>query len=130
MKFALLVLGHPASSQSAVSALQFARAVLRTGNEIYRVFFYADGVLVGNQMSAPPQDELDITREWREFAREHDIELIACVASALRRGMLDATEANRYEKPAATLDDAFTISGLGQLIDSALSAERLVTFAP
>ncbi|MFT7257908.1 MAG: tRNA 2-thiouridine synthesizing protein D, partial [Candidatus Azotimanducaceae bacterium] len=55
-------------------------------------------------------------------------ELIVCVASALRRGMLDETEAKRYDKTASNLDPQFTISGLGQLIDGALTADRTMTF--
>ena len=42
--------------------------------------------------------------------------------------MLDKTEAKRYEKSGANLDEGFTISGLGQLIDAGLNADRLVTF--
>jgi tRNA 2-thiouridine synthesizing protein D len=51
-----------------------------------------------------------------------------CVASALRRGMLDPTEASRYEHDAASVAPEFTISGLGQLIDAAIDCDRLVTF--
>jgi tRNA 2-thiouridine synthesizing protein D len=42
--------------------------------------------------------------------------------------MLDATEAQRYEKSASNLAPHFTISGLGQLIDGALTADRTMTF--
>ncbi len=128
MKFSIVVHGGPYSWQAPLSALHFARAVLEEGHEIYRVFFYHDGVYTGNENMAPPQDEPDIRRHWSELARENDIELIVCVASALRRGVLDDTEARRYEKPSANLDPAFVLSGLGQLIDARLNADRLVTF--
>ncbi len=128
MKFSIVVYGAPYSHESPLSALRFAEAVIRQGHEIYRVFFYHDGVYAGNAAIAPPQDEVDVRQAWSEFSRATDTELIVCVASALRRGMLDATEADRYEKSGATLDEAFQISGLGQLIDATINADRVVTF--
>ena len=50
------------------------------------------------------------------------------VASSLRRGLLDETEADRYEKPAANIASGFTISGLGQLIDACIESDRVMTF--
>lgn len=127
MKFAIVVHGAPYSSEAAQSALHFARAVKARGHDLYRVFFYHDGVYNGSALMAPPQDEPDLGEQWRTLAAD-GTELIICIASSLRRGVLDETEANRYDKPASNLASGFTISGLGQLIDAALSADRLVTF--
>jgi len=128
MKFGIVVHGAPYSSESSHSALHFAQAVIDTGHEIHRVFFYHDGVYNGSGLMAPPQDEWDLGARWATLAREHGTDLVVCVASSLRRGMLDSTEADRYEKPAASLAPDFTVSGLGQLIDTAINADRLVTF--
>lgn len=128
MDFAISVMSGPQTTQAPISALNFARAVLEQGHSLSRVFFYEDGVYTANRFSSPPQDEPDITQQWSEFASEHQIDLVICVASALRRGVIDDTEADRYEKGAANLAPGFVISGLGQLIDSALNADRLVTF--
>ncbi|MFP6808655.1 MAG: sulfurtransferase complex subunit TusD [Pseudomonadales bacterium] len=128
MKFSIVIQGAPYSSQAPLTAIYFARALLEQGHEIVRVFFYQDGVHCGNTAIAPPQDEPDIRKMWSEFAGENDVELIVCIASALRRGVLDNAEADRYEKSSASLDSAFTISGLGQLIDAGLNSDRLVTF--
>ena len=128
MKFSIVVQGAPYSSEASLSALHFTRAVLQAGHQIYRVFFYQDGVYNGNTLVAPPQDEIDIVKEWSTFATKNDIELIACIASSLRRGLLDETEADRYEKPAANIADGFTISGLGQLIDACIESDRVMTF--
>ncbi len=128
MKFAIVVYGAPYSNQAPLSALSFARAVLDGGHEICRVFFYQDGVHTGNRAITPPQDEANIQQQWSELATGNHIELVVCIASALRRGVLDQKEADRYEKSCANLDPAFTISGLGQFIDAGLNADRLVTF--
>lgn len=126
MKFAVVVHGAPYASESSLSALHFSNAVLSRGHELYRVFFYHDGVHNGSALTAPPQDELDIVAGWQALSANTD--LVICIASSLRRGVLDATEANRYERAAANLADGFTISGLGQLVDAALTADRTVTF--
>lgn len=127
MKFAIVVNGAPYSSASALSALHFARAVRDQGHELYRVFFYHDGVHNGSALMAPPQDEPDIGADWQTLA-DDGVELVICIASSLRRGVLDQTEADRYEKAASNLSTGFVISGLGQLIDAALIADRVVTF--
>ncbi len=128
MNFAIAVMSGPQTSQAPISALHFARSVLNQGHELSRVFFYEDGVYTANQLSTPPQDEPNIVQQWSELASEHGLDLVICVASALRRGVVDATEAERYEKNASNIAPGFTISGLGQLIDSAINADRLVTF--
>ena len=128
MNFAIVVHGGPYSSQACLSALKFAKAVLASGHSINRVFFYHDGVYTANNLIAPPQDEAPVGRQWQEFGAGNKIELIACIASCLRRGILDETEAGRYEKSGSNIAPGFTISGLGQLIDASINADRVVTF--
>lgn len=128
MNFAIVVLGAPSASQASLSALRFSEAVLAQGHGIYRVFFYQDGVQAGSSLAAPPQDEVDIQSSWQLMAADHQVELISCIASCLRRGVINEVEAERYEKPASNLAPGFEISGLGQLIDAALSADQIVTF--
>ncbi len=128
MKFTILVKGVPCSAGSSLSALHYAQAVLAQGHEIYRVFFYQDGVGSANALAIPPQDETDPVKAWSEFGRTSGVELVACIASCLRRGILDETEAERYQKPNASIAQGFTISGLGQLIDACLESDRVISF--
>jgi len=128
MKFSLLVLGNPYSQQSVNTALRFARAAIAAGHSIYRVFLYHDGVNCGNALITPPQDENNIPEQWAELAKTHDIDLVVCVASALRRGILDQTEADRYEKANHNLAEGFEISGLGQLVEATIVCDRVITF--
>jgi tRNA 2-thiouridine synthesizing protein D len=129
MKYSLLVLGSPYSDQSVGTALRFAKAALNKGHQLYRVFFYHNGVNCGNQLITPPQDEINLPAQWAELARQHDIDLVVCVASALRRGVLDNNEARRHEKPGGNLAEGFEISGLGQLVEASIVSDRVVTFA-
>lgn len=128
MKFAILIHGAPYSHQASRSGYLFTRAALEMGHEIYRVFFYHDGVYNANQSSVAPQDEADIQNEWADLGKEHQLDMVLCISSSLRRGMLDATEAERYEKPGFNVSPQFTVSGLGQLIDASINADRLITF--
>lgn len=130
MQFSLLVLGSPTSTQSATTALRFATAAIGAGHSIFRVFFYHDAVNVANELICPPQDEINISQQWQLLAQKNDIDMVVCVASALKRGILDTTEAERYDKPSANLNEGFDISGLGQLVEASISSDRIVTFGP
>jgi len=50
------------------------------------------------------------------------------VAAALRRGIADATEAERLGLAGANLQPGFTLSGLGALAQAALICDRMVQF--
>jgi len=60
--------------------------------------------------------------------KEHDIDLVICIAAAQRRGLLDENEASRQGKDANNIAEGFRISGLGQLIEMGIQTDRLMTF--
>ena len=128
MIFSLAVHTPPYTFQGAETALRFARALVEEGHELYRVFFYHDGVYNGNALVVPPDGGPDIPEQWTQLAREHEVDLVVCIAAALKRGILDEGESRRYAKPAPDLREGFNISGLGQLIDAAVISDRFVTF--
>ena len=128
MKFAILVNEGPYTHQASDSAYHFTEAALRAGHEIVRVFFYHDGVNNGTRLSVPPQDDRNIVERWSALAQQHEVELILCVAAAQRRGLLDEDEARRAGKDSNNMAPGFQISGLGQLIDAGIQADRLIVF--
>ena len=128
MKFSVMVYEGPYTHQAADTAYHFTRAVLDAGHEIFRVFFYHDGVLNGTRMSTPPQDDRHIVDRWSELAHDYDIDLVVCVAAAQRRGILDKDEAKRNGKDGDNIAPGFRISGLGQLIEAGIEADRLLVF--
>jgi len=128
MNFAIVVHGNPANSAAPASALRFAKAVLERGHRIERVFFYHEAVLLADALTVVPQDERDIAGAWADFGRHETVELAVCVAAALRRGVLGDADAQRYERACGSLREPFQIVGLGQLIDAAINADRLITF--
>jgi len=128
MKFGILVNEGPYTHQASDSAYQFTKAALAKGHEIYRVFFYHDGVNNGTRLTVPPQDDRNIQKRWTELAEKHKLDLVLCIAAAQRRGLLDEGEAKRNGKDANNIAPGFRISGLGQLIEAGIQADRLVTF--
>ena len=128
MKLAIQINEGPYQHQASDSAYQFAKAALAKGHEIFRVFFYHDGVNNGTRLTTPPQDDRNIVQRWTDMAKEHDIDLVVCVAAAQRRGIVDEGEAERNGKDATNIADGFRISGLGQLVEGAINSDRLVVF--
>ena len=115
-------------NQASDSDYQFVKAALAKGHEIFRVFFYHDGVNNATRLGVPPQDDRNITQQWTELQKEHELDLVVCIAAAQRRGLLDEDEAKRQGKDANNIAEGFRISGLGQLIEAGIEADRLVVF--
>jgi tRNA 2-thiouridine synthesizing protein D len=117
MKIGILVNEGPYQHEASDSAYLFCKAVLESGHEIDRVFFYHDGVNNSTKLTEPPQDDRNVVTRWSKLAEDHGVDLVVCVAAALRRGIVDDV-----------LAKGFRISGLGQLVESAIRSDRLVVF--
>lgn len=117
MDIGILINEGPYTHQASDSAYLFARAAIEKGHKVGRVFFYHDGVNNSTRLTEPPQDDRHIVNRWAKLGQEHGIDLVVCVAAALRRGIKDEN-----------LAPGFRISGLGQLIETGIQSERLVTF--
>jgi len=117
MKIGILVNEGPYQRQSSDSAWQFCQAAIAAGHEIQRVFFYHDGVNNATKLTEPPQDDRNVVARWAKLAEEHGVDLVVWVAAALRRGIVEKN-----------LAQGFRISGLGQLVESAIQSDRLVVF--
>lgn len=128
MIFSLAVYAAPYSSQASYSAYQFAVALLNQGHSLHRVFFYQDGVHNATNLAAPPQDEFNLQKAWQQLAIAHKLDFVVCIAAALRRGIVNETEAQRYDKTSHNCAEEFTISGLGQLVEAAAISDRLISF--
>lgn len=128
MKYTILVNEGPYQHQSSDSALKFIRAALDKDHEIFRVFFYHDGVNNGTRLAVPPQDDRLIQKEWSALAEEHGVDLVICIAAAQRRGLMDADEAKRQGLDANNIAPGFRISGLGQLIEGGIESDRTIVF--
>lgn len=127
MIFSLAIYCPPTAAGSH-SAYQFARALLAQGHQLYRVFFYHEGVHHGSSLSCSPQDELDLCGHWQALQAEYQLDIVVCIAAGLKRGVIDSGEAERYEKPGHNLCPSFDLSGLGQWVDAVVSSDRIISF--
>jgi tRNA 2-thiouridine synthesizing protein D len=112
MKFALLVRSAPFSTP-----LAFAREALAQGHQVIQIFFQGDGAHQANRLTAPPPAEDNPVADWSRFAEETGVELVLCSTAGLRRGVREAN-----------LAPGFRISGVGQWLDAANRADRVLVF--
>jgi len=117
MKFGIVINEGPYQHQASDTAYLFAKAAIAKGHEVWRVFFYHDGVNNASKLTEPPQDDRNIVNRWAKLAQEHNVDLVVCVAAALRRGIQEEN-----------LAKGFRISGLGQLVEAGTKSDRLITF--
>ena len=128
MKYAIQITASPNDSNTAYSAYQFIKAALKMDHQIFRVFFYQEGIYHAFKYATPPEDELQMTKKWTELANDHGIDLVVCISAAQRRGLLSDDEAKRQGKVDHDLAEGFRISGLGQLLEATLLADRFIDF--
>ena len=127
MDYTVIVHSAPHTGQGSLTALAFVRALFDQGHRLQRVFFYHDGAENAFASRVTPQDETDLLAGWVALAQTQGCELAVCIAAALRRGLLNEDDANRYDL-SATAASAFTVVGLGQLVEAILQSDRCVTF--
>lgn len=128
MRYAIQVNTSPNQSNTGYSAYQFIRAALAQGHEIFRVFFYHEGIYHAFRHNTPPDDELQLTKLWSALAEQHSIDLLVCISAAQRRGLLSSDEALRQGKRDNELAAGFRIGGLGQWVEALLEADRVIVF--
>ncbi len=127
-EYSLIITGAPYVSQAPATAYDFCQTLLDSGRTVRLVFLYGDGVHLASALNTPPSDEPDWTGRWQVLARENNLTPVVCIASALRRGLLNEQEARRYEKPAANLVDGFDIAGLGEWVEAVTRSDRVIYF--
>ncbi len=128
MKYVIQINSSPTHSFSGFSAYQFIQAALQKKHEIYRVFFYQQGIYHAFRYSTPPDDEFQITKKWSSLAQQQGIDLVVCISAAQRRGLLSIDESKRQNKLDNDLAAGFRISGLGQLLEGIIIADRFIEF--
>lgn len=128
LTYSLLVNGSVYGSQSALSAYQFACALIERGHQLVSVFFYQDGVHNASSLVVPANDEFDLVKAWQQLSEQHEVRLESCVAASLRRGILDSNEAKTHERDSSNVAKGFELAGLGGLAEAMLVQDRVVQF--
>lgn len=126
--FTILVTSSAFDSQSSHTAYEFCRAALNKKHEIDSVFFYQEGVTTSNAFLTNHSDEINLHQLWRTLALEKAITLNVCVTAANRRGVITEQDAEELDITSFNLKAPFTSVGLGELISSINTSDKLVQF--
>jgi len=127
VKLALIITGAPQSSQAASSAWHTASAAIEAGHEVVRVFLHGDGVQLAGPRPVGRDAANDWHQHWSDLIRAHNIPATACVGSALRRGLVDESEAARHGCP-PNIIEGWRLGGLGDWVEAEYEADRLIHF--
>lgn len=124
---AILLLGN-AQASSSRTALNFVRSAVQQGIVIDCLFFYHDAVQLASTLSIAPQDEQNLANDWQQLIQQHQLPAIACIASALKHGIINGAEAKRYSKNSHNLHPAFELAGLGSWLEAVKRADQHLAF--
>lgn len=128
MRYAIQVNSSPYHANTGLSAYRFIEAALAQGHKVCRVFFYHEGIYHAFADNTPPDDELQLTKLWGKLAIHHSIDLLVCISAAQRRGLLSNEESALRNKNNNGLAEGFRIGGLGQWLETLLTADRVLVF--
>ncbi len=128
MKFAVQINTSPYQNNRGDLAYRFICAALAGGHQVYRVFFYQEGIYHALAYASPLDDELNHSKRWADLAAQYDLDLVLCISAAQRRGLLHADEAKRQGKLDNDVAAGFRVAGLGQLLEATLLADRFLVF--
>lgn len=127
LSYSLILTRSPLESGLNAAAAEFTAAVLRKGHRIDRVFMYKDAAYTALSEQTPPQGQEPAFAPWLKLLESHSFPLQVCIANAIRRGVLNEDEANRYEKK-PTIHPAFELCGLGEVASAFAESDRVITF--
>ena len=117
-----VVVTTPPYSPLTTTAITYVETALASGYEVIGVFFYQDGAMHANKDISIASDEYQSITAWQRLYHEYNLPLHICITAAEKRGVLcDASDKT-------IINDAFTVSGLGELVEISTKATRLVQF--
>ncbi len=122
VKTLAVVISTSPYSHLTITALNYVEAALEAGVDVIGVFFYQDGVMHANKNVSIASDEFQAISEWQRLHQQYQLPLHICITAAEKRGI--ACDAIDNEK----INIAFTVSGLGELVELTTKASRLVQF--
>jgi tRNA 2-thiouridine synthesizing protein D len=122
MKKLAVIVTTPPTNHLTQTAYQIIETAVNENIELIGVFFYQSGVLNASQYLSVPNDEFPLHKKWQQLHKDHAVPYFLCSTAAEKHGLIKADE------PMCThlIMDEFTISGLGELVELTLKADRVV----
>ena len=120
-----VVVTTPPYSNLTITALNYVETALAAGIEVIGVFFYQDGAIQANRHVTIASDEYQAIEHWTRLHQHYQLPLYLCITAAEKRGVqcddLPVTGQSN-------INEIFTVSGLGELVELSTRASRLVQF--
>ena len=117
-----VVVTTPPYSHLTVTALMYVEAALVAGIDVVGAFFYQDGAMHANKDISIASDEYQSIAHWQKLQQQYQLPLHVCITAAEKRGVVMGSIDNEI------VNEAFTVSGLGELVELTTKASRLVQF--
>tara|TARA_R110000737_G_scaffold53845_2_gene75696 strand:- start:291 stop:668 length:378 start_codon:yes stop_codon:yes gene_type:complete len=117
-----LVVTTPPNNNLTTTAINLVRAAINNGVSVLGVFFYQDGVLNAAKNLSIPSDEFQTLSQWQQLNSKYNVPLFLCITAAEKRGLTDELTNNEL----SNIHQAFTVSGLGELVELTSNADRVV----
>lgn len=117
-----VVVTTPPYSHLTITALTYVEAALVAGIDVIGVFFYQDGAMHANKDISIASDEYQTIAHWQQLHQRYQLPLHVCITAAEKRGVVVGTIDNEL------VNEAFTVSGLGELVELTTKSSRLVQF--
>ncbi len=125
-KLAVVITSPPHSNMTA-TALDYIETSLIMDINIVGVFFYQAGVLHGNKYVDIASDEFQAIQKLSDLHNKFQLPLHLCVTAAEKYGISCEQSDEEGIKP-NNLNEIFTVSGLGELVELSSKADRMVQF--
>ncbi len=118
----------PALSSTSETALKFAHTVIMQNKQISLLFFYGEAVQTAASLAVSIQGDTPVISNWQAFIQTHKLPAIACITSALKRGVIDKQEADRHQKSGENIAQGIKLGGLGQWADAVKQSDQHIIF--
>ena len=102
-----------------ITSINLITAALNNNIKVLGVFFYQQGVCNANKDIIIASDEFQPLKAWQNLQQKYDIPLHLCVTAGEKHGLI-------VEEQQANIDEAFTLSGLGELVELSIQATRVI----
>jgi tRNA 2-thiouridine synthesizing protein D len=120
-----VVVTTPPYSNLTITALDYVETALSLGVDVIGVFFYQDGAIQANSKVKIASDEYQAIQHWARLHQQYQLPLHLCITAAEKRGIECESASTETQ---SNSNEIFTISGLGELVELATNATRLVQF--
>ncbi|GLX80409.1 hypothetical protein tinsulaeT_37490 [Thalassotalea insulae] len=119
MKSLAVIITTAPNNHLTETAFQFISQSVDQGMNVIGVFFYQVGVLNASEHLVIPSDESPLLPRWQELSQTTNIPLYLCSTAAEKHGLLSESNLELSHQ-------AFTMAGLGELVELHSKADRVV----